>query len=128
MATGSGRRYDREVEPDRPWSLEAGVAETRAEVRGLRSEVGELRAEVRSVRSELRSEIGELRSEVRSDTGEFRTEVRSDTGEFRTEVRSDIAELRHDLRRLDDRFFQMLVLQVGTLLAALGSLVSALLS
>jgi hypothetical protein len=92
MATGSARRYDREVEPDRPWSLEAAVAETRSELR--------------SVRSELRGEIRELR----------------------TEVRSDIAELRTEVRRLDDRFFQLLLLQVGTLLAALGSLVSALLS
>jgi hypothetical protein len=76
------------VEPEHSWSLEAVVAETRAEVRGLRSDVGELRAE----------------------------------------VRSEAAELRQDFRRLDDRFFQLFLLQVGTLVAALGSLATALLS
>jgi hypothetical protein len=77
MAAVDGRRYDREVEPDRPWSLEALVAETRADVRGLRS---------------------------------------------------DVDELKVDVRRLDDRLFQLLLLQVGTLLAALGSIVAAALS
>ena len=65
------------MEPKRPWSLEAVVAETRAEVRGLRSDVDELKA---------------------------------------------------DVRRLDDRLFQLLLLQVGTLLAALSSVVAAVVS
>jgi hypothetical protein len=65
------------VEPERPWSLEAVVAETRADVRGLRSDVDELKA---------------------------------------------------DVRRLDDRLFQLLLLQVGTLLAALSSVVAAVVS
>jgi hypothetical protein len=40
-----------------------------------------------------------------------------------TDLRS---ELRSDIRRLDDRIFQVLVVQLATLATALGSLVAAL--
>jgi hypothetical protein len=42
-------------------------------------------------------------------------------------MQADIVELKQDCRRLDDRFFQMMLLQVGTLAAALASLVAAVL-
>jgi hypothetical protein len=43
-------------------------------------------------------------------------------------VAQDVAELRQDVRRLDDRLFQSLLLQLGTLATALASLVAALVS
>jgi hypothetical protein len=39
-----------------------------------------------------------------------------------------MAEVKQDLRRLDDRLFQLMLLQVGTLATALASLVAALVS
>ena len=54
--------------------------------------------------------------------------LRKEVAELRTTVghiQTDIAELKQDLRRLDDRFFQMMLLQVGTLAAALSALVAA---
>jgi hypothetical protein len=65
------------VEHDRAWSLEALVAETRANVGHLAS---------------------------------------------------DVSELRQDIRRLDDRIFKLMLLQLGTLATALASLVAALVS
>jgi len=41
---------------------------------------------------------------------------------------SDVSDVRQDLRRLDDRLFQLILLQLGTLATALASLVAALLS
>jgi hypothetical protein len=41
---------------------------------------------------------------------------------------ADMSEVRQDLRRLDDRLFQLMLLQVGTLATALASLVAALVS
>ena len=38
------------------------------------------------------------------------------------------SELRQDVRRLDDRLFQMLLLQVATLATLLGAIVASLLS
>jgi len=41
---------------------------------------------------------------------------------------SQRSEVKQDLRRLDDRIFQVLVIQLATLATALGSLVAALVS
>jgi hypothetical protein len=37
-----------------------------------------------------------------------------------------MVEVKHDLRRLHDRIFQVLLIQLATLATALGSLVAAL--
>ena len=41
---------------------------------------------------------------------------------------SDVTELKQDVRRIDGRVFQMLVLQVATLATLVGALVTALVS
>jgi hypothetical protein len=51
-------------------------------------------------------------------------EVRTTTAHLSTAM----AEVKQDLRRLDDRLFQLMLLQVGTLATALASLVAALVS
>jgi len=43
-----------------------------------------------------------------------------------THLTADMAEAKHDLRRLDDRIFQLMLLQLGTLATALASLATAL--
>jgi len=45
-----------------------------------------------------------------------------------SEVAHTRQEFRTDIRRLDDRIFQLLLLQIGTLATALASLVAALVS
>jgi hypothetical protein len=49
------------------------------------------------------------------------THLASELGDLRQEFRTDI-------RRLDDRIFQLVLLQLGTLAAALASIVVALIS
>ena len=63
------------MEPERAWTLDALVAETRADVR---------------------------------------------------HVQSDVTEIRTDVRRLDARIDQLFIVQLATLAAALGSLITAL--
>jgi hypothetical protein len=49
--------------------------------------------------------------------------------ELRADVRhlaADVGEIRADIRRLDERLFQLLLGQVATLAAALGAIVAAL--
>lgn len=41
---------------------------------------------------------------------------------------SDVTELKHDVRRIDGRVFQMLILQVATLATLVAALVTALVS
>ena len=43
-----------------------------------------------------------------------------------TYMSSDVTESQQDIRRLDDRFFQLMLLQLGTLATALASLVASL--
>jgi hypothetical protein len=57
--------------------------------------------------------------------------LREETAEFRATVSllsSDVGEVKQDLRRLDDRLFQLMLLQLGTLATALASLVAVLAS
>ena len=57
--------------------------------------------------------------------------LREETAELRATVAhlsSDMGEVKQDLRRLDDRLFQLMLLQLGTLATALASLVAALAS
>jgi hypothetical protein len=57
--------------------------------------------------------------------------LREETAEFRATVvhlSSDVAEVKQSLRRLDDRLFQLMLLQLGTLATALASLVAVLAS
>jgi hypothetical protein len=55
--------------------------------------------------------------------------LREEIVETRATVRhlvTDVAEVKHDLRRLDDRTFQLLLVQFATLVTALASLAAAL--
>ena len=52
----------------------------------------------------------------------------ADTRATAKHTAEDLAELRHDVRRLDDRIFQLMVLTLATLATALASLVTALVS
>lgn len=53
--------------------------------------------------SGVRAEVGVLRTDV----AELRTEVRADVAELRTEVRSDVAELRADMADLRERMARL---------------------
>jgi hypothetical protein len=55
--------------------------------------------------------------------------LREEVAEFRATVShlsEGFAELKQDIRRLDDRVFQLMLLQFGTLATALASLVATL--
>ena len=62
----------------------------------------------------------ELVMSLREETEEFRATV--------SHLSSDVGEVKQDLRRLDDRLFQLMLLQLGTLATALASLVAVLAS
>jgi hypothetical protein len=52
--------------------------------------------------------------------------VVADTRAAALHLSSDMVEVKEDIRRLDDRIFQVLVIQLATLATALGSLFAAL--
>jgi uncharacterized protein YlxW (UPF0749 family) len=64
-------------------------SEVKADIAGVRSDMGDLR-------SELKSDMGDLRSELKSDIAGLRSEI----AQLRTEVREDIRALRSDLTQV----------------------------
>jgi hypothetical protein len=55
-------------------------------------------------------------------------ELRTSLSHLASEVTDMRQELRTDIRRLDDRVFQLMLLQLGALATALASLVVSLIS
>jgi hypothetical protein len=89
------------------------------ELRGLRTDVRELRVEMRSeiggLRDEMRSEIGGLRDEMRSEIGGLRDQMRSEIGGVRGEVgtlRGEIDALRLAMIRVGGAGFLGLIAAV----------------
>jgi hypothetical protein len=57
--------------------------------------------------------------------------LRDDVAELRANVRhlsADMVEVKQDIRRVDDRVFQVVLIQLATLAATLGSLATAIVS
>jgi len=52
----------------------------------LKADIGEVKAEIGSLRTEMRTEIGSLRTEMRTEIGSLRTEMRMEIGSVRTEI------------------------------------------
>jgi predicted nucleic acid-binding Zn-ribbon protein len=63
-----------------------GDLATKADLAGVRTEIAELK-------TELKTEIAELRTEIAG----VRTELKTEIAELRTELKSEIAEMRTDL-------------------------------
>ncbi|MEN3754516.1 hypothetical protein ABC733_23250 [Mangrovibacter sp. SLW1] len=74
----------------------------RAEQFATKSDVADLRVELRSEMGEwregLRSEMGELREELRGEMGSLREELRGEMGSLREDLHGDMVELRAELR------------------------------
>jgi hypothetical protein len=58
-------------------------------------------------------------------------DVSEEIAALRTSVahlHGDMADVKHDIRRLDDRVFQVVLLQLGTLAATLASIAASVLA
>jgi len=84
-----------------------------ADVRGLRTEIGTLFAE-------LRAEIDAFRSELRSELHSEVSGLRSEMGELRSELHSEVSELR----RTHDRDFRLTFGAIVTTALGLAALIA----
>jgi hypothetical protein len=69
--------------------------------------------------------------EQRRDLYELVFALRAESTEVRTTVAhlvSDMSEVKQDLRRLDDRVFQLMLVMLATLAASIASVVANVLS
>lgn len=72
-----------------------------------------LRTEMAELRTELKHDAAELRAELKRDATELRTEFKHDLAGLRAETKLDLAELRVELVR-------MMWLQAGVIIGALS--------
>ncbi|WP_051691265.1 hypothetical protein [Mangrovibacter sp. MFB070] len=82
--------------------LEVDVADIRVNLAALttRSEQFATKSDITELRGELRAEMGELRGELRAEMGELREELRGEMGELREELRGEMGELRGEMGEL----------------------------
>jgi hypothetical protein len=98
--------------------LMAGLAEVDAKAMeerlALRIDLG---------RSELRTEIGELRGEMRGGFGELRGALRTEIGELRGEMRGGFGELRGEIGELKGEFGKLqgyVGMEIGAIRGEIG--------
>ena len=66
---------------------------------GLQKQIGDVRAEIGGVRAELGKEIGSVRSELNEEIGSLRTELGKEIGSLRTELGKEIGSVeRRDVK------------------------------
>ena len=94
--------------------MEALLEKTLVEIK---SEVGQIRSEMKESNAQLRGEIGQLKSDMqaesgtlRGEMGQLRSDMQAESGtlrgemeQLRTEVRSEVGQIHTEIRRLDSR-------------------------
>ncbi len=76
-------------------------------IRSQTASIETIRSDLKDLRTELKSDIGDLRTELKSDIGDLRTELKSDIGDLRTELKSDIGDLRSDVRVIHSQIYDL---------------------
>ena len=84
-------------------SLRAEIGGVRAEIGGVRGEIGGVRGEIGGLRAEMRTEIGDVRAEMRAEIGGVRGEI----GGLRGEVRALDERLSGRIDKLQEGQAQM---------------------
>ncbi|MBL8924791.1 MAG: hypothetical protein JNM77_00930 [Pseudonocardia sp.] len=98
------------TEPDGMDELRARLRRAEDDARAARylaggadRDVGEIRTELRALRSEMRSEFVDVRAEMRSEFVDVRAEMRSEFVDVRAEMRSEFVDVRAEMRSFRDQ-------------------------
>lgn len=115
-------------------TVESALSEIKVQVAGIasmiasvmphlatKSDISELRAELKAdigeLRAELKADIGGLRAELKGEIGGLRAELKSDIGGLRAELNSDIGGLRAEVHGREASLLRWLI---GTLIASVA--------
>ena len=97
------------------------IVELRAD---LRTSVADVRAELRTAAAELRSDVADLRAELRTAAAELRSEMatRGDIGDVRREMgdlRNEVGDLRKEMSR---QFVWLVGIMTSGFITVIGAL------
>ncbi len=118
--------------------IEAHVSEDTAEraVEGLayarevatKTDLAELKTELKQdiseLRAELKQDIGELRVEFKQDIGELRAELKQDIGELRVELKQDIGEVKGGIAALETKMLRWSITMTGVVIGAVALIIT----
>ena len=106
--------------------LKADIAKLDVKIGEVRTEIGDLRTELKTeigdLRTELKTEIAGLRSELKTEIAGLRSELKTEIAGLRSELKTEIATVRTDLAKQHTR---MIVWVVGAI-AAVATAVKAM--
>jgi len=128
---------DAGIERTRAEALAGAILEAIQDNVATKIDIRELRGETKELRAELKADIQELRAELKADIQELRAETKAEIQELRSEVsqlgtslraematlRADMATLRADMALIEHRLLArlggLIVVLLGLLFAAL---------
>jgi hypothetical protein len=64
----------------------------------LKADIGSVRDEMHSLRTDLKDDMNSLRTELKDDMNSLRTELKDDMNSFRMELKDDMNSLRADMK------------------------------
>ena len=110
---------------------------TRSDVRDVRDElkgdIQDVRTEIQDVRNELKTEIQNVRTEIRDVRDELKTEiqdVRNEIQDVRNELKTEIQDVRNEVLRLENRMeankHEVLKWVIGTMVAQTALIVAVI--
>ena len=111
--------------------LEGKSQSTDRALAGVRSEVGELRNELRATGAELRADIGQIRSEIgqiRSEIGQMRGEMatRTEISDLRREMGELRSDVNHRIDLLDAKFDRRFMWLTGIMMSGFITMIGAI--
>jgi len=74
-----------------------GILSNKNDINHVRTEIASMRAEISSVRTDLRGEISSVRNELRNEMNSIRNELRNEMNSMRNQFHADINGLRSDI-------------------------------
>ena len=103
---------------------------TRSDVRDVRDElkgdIQDVRTEIQDVRNELKTEIRDVRDELKTEIQDVRTEIQ----DVRNELKTEIQDVRNEVLRLENRMeankHEVLKWVIGTMVAQTALIVAVI--
>jgi ribosomal protein L29 len=102
---------------------------TKADLAAVRTEIAELRTELKTeiaeLRSDLKTEIAELRSDLKTEIAELTTELKTEIAELRSDLKTEIAELKIEIGGIKIELLKWIIGAIGfQTVVILGALIS----
>ncbi len=88
-----------------------------------KADIADVRTELAEVKAELKADINELRAELKADANELRAELKADANELRAELKADRAVAQANLAGLEARLYRHLWIMAASIVGLTVTLI-----